>query len=241
MATINVHVQMKECCRNKLQELDQQKEQAGVRGVSLAPLGELPIERARAQIPAMRGGQSEAERTARQICARTCDAHAREHQNRSETREAAFWRDLSGAFQGRRLDPRAQQLRDRSVAAARNNPRACNQSVAEVARGYGRNDLDNMNANQQVDYMQQNWRTVDATTAQEMANRGDLVVAGLPGQGHGHVAVVTPGSGAVAPDGNFYPQVTGGALNPVAYSEGDRTAGQVWSRSDRGSVQYYTP
>jgi hypothetical protein len=241
MADIYVHRQMKECCRAKLRELDGQRRQAGLRGAPLEPLGDKPVDRARSEIPAMSGGQSAAEQTGMQLCARLCQAHAREHENKSETREASFWRDLAGAFQGTQQNPRAEQLKTNAVDAARANPRACNQSVAQVARGYGHTELDGKLANDQVAYMQENWRPVDARTAQDMANRGDLVVAGLSGSGHGHVAVVTPGSGAVAPDGNFYPNVTGGAMNPVAYSEGNKTAGQVWSRSDRGNVQYFAP
>lgn len=241
MGDIYVHTKMKECCRAKLQELDGQKRQAGIRGAPLAPLGDKPVDRAKSEIPAISGGKSAAEQTGMQICARLCQAHAREHEGKSETREASFWRDLGGAFQGTQQDARAQQLKANAVAAAKANPSACNQSVAQVARGYGRTDLDGKLANEQVTHMQENWQTVDARTAQDMANRGDLVVAGLAGSGHGHVAVVTPGSGGVAPDGNFYPNVTGGAMNPVAYSEGNKTAGQVWSRANRGSVEYFTP
>lgn len=243
MGKINVHVQMKECCRNKLEELDAQKQQAGIKGPALAPLGEMPADKAKNKIPSLKGGSSAAEKTARQICAKLCEAHAKEHDGKGEKREGAFWHDLAGAFQGKELDPKAQQLKDTSVAAARNNRYACNQSTAAVADAYGHNELDGKDANGQVAYMNDNWKTVSAQEAQERANRGELVVAGLANDGgHGHVAVVTPGSGAVAPDENFYPQVTGGAMNQqYGYSEGEKTAGQVWSRSDRGNVQYYVP
>jgi hypothetical protein len=97
-------------------------------------------------------------------------------------------------------------------------------------------------ANDQVAYMESNWKTVTAQQAQEMANAGQPVVAGLanPG-GHGHVAIVVPGDGATKPDGNFYPNIEGGAMNTQYTSHGEKTAGDVWSKSDRGSVKYYVP
>ena len=55
----------------------------------------------------------------------------------------------------------------------------------------------------------------------------------------GHVAVVYPGLGAVKAD-RFFPNVIGGAMNPKARSDGSKTAGDVWNRTDRLRVKYYT-
>ena len=99
-----------------------------------------------------------------------------------------------------------------------------------------------MLANDQVAYMEENWQEVSASDAQRLANDGELVVAGLQNaSGSGHTAIVVPGSGAKKPDGNFYPNVSGGASNPAGFSDGTRTAGDVWGTKVRGQVKYYRP
>jgi len=112
-----------------------------------------------------------------------------------------------------------------------------------VANAMGHPELNGKLANQQVDYMDKNWEAVDAKTAQERANNGDLVVAGLSDNPHGHTSIVVPGDGAVKPDGRFYPNVEGGAMNKWArdHGTGDYTAGDVWSTTDRKNVKYYVP
>ena len=84
------------------------------------------------------------------------------------------------------------------------------------------------------------WEKVSREDAMAAANQGDLVVAGLPGAPghHGHVATVLPGDGKKAGDGVVYPFVSGGGSGAGA-SDGTRTAGQVWSTSDRSHVDYY--
>ena len=108
---------------------------------------------------------------------------------------------------------------------------------------YTLSELNGKLANQQDDYMDKNWEAVDAKTAQERANNGDLVVAGLSDNPHGHTSIVVPGDGAVKPDGRFYPNVEGGAMNKWArdHGTGDYTAGDVWSTTDRKNVKYYVP
>ena len=78
----------------------------------------------------------------------------------------------------------------------------------------------------------------------ERANRGDLVVAGLPAnehstpRNHGHVAVVTTGELYRG----TYPRVWSGSLGGNAgRSMGDRSVGQIWRVDDRDRVQYFTP
>lgn len=120
------------------------------------------------------------------------------------------------------------------------HPHYCNQSVAHVTERLGIDGLDGKQAGEQVAYMRLNWGTVGARAAQDRANAGALVVAGLDGPGQVHTAIVTPGPGTTTPDGEFYPNVTcGGPLN--ARSDGSRTAADVWPPSDRGRVQYFVP
>ncbi|AKT38166.1 type VI secretion system Vgr family protein [Chondromyces crocatus] len=83
------------------------------------------------------------------------------------------------------------------------------------------------------------WEAVTREEATTYANQGDLVVAGLRNPtGSGHVAVVVPGDGRRAGDGETYPFVSGGGSRYGA-SDGSRTSGEVWNRTDRSNVEYY--
>ena len=115
-----------------------------------------------------------------------------------------------------------------------------NQSVAHVAEGLGVAALSGKMAYEQVAYMRENWSTLDARSAQERANAGGLVVAGSNGPVQAQTAIVTPGPGATAPDGAFYPTVTCGGLGN-ARSDGSRTVADVWPPATRSSVAYFVP
>jgi hypothetical protein len=118
------------------------------------------------------------------------------------------------------------------------HPDYCHQSVAHVTDRLGIAGLSGIPADQQVAYMRQNWSTVDARAAQDQANQGFVVIAGLADAGMAHTAIVTPGSGSTKLDGAFYPNVTcGGPSN--ARSDGSRTVGDVWSPLSRDNVQYF--
>ncbi len=118
------------------------------------------------------------------------------------------------------------------------HPGYCHQSVAHVTERLRIAGLGGKPADQQVAYMRQNWTTIDARAAQERANQGDVVVAGLADAGMAHTAIVTPGPGSTKLDGAFYPNVTcGGPTN--ARSDGSRTAGDVWSPLSRDNVEYF--
>lgn len=118
------------------------------------------------------------------------------------------------------------------------HPSYCHQSVAHVTDRLGIAGLGGKPADQQVAYMLQNWSTIDARAAQDQANQGFVVVAGLADAGMAHTAIVTPGAGSTKLDGAFYPHVTcGGPGN--ARSDGSRTAGDVWSPLSRDNVQYF--
>lgn len=80
----------------------------------------------------------------------------------------------------------------------------CNQAVDSIAMAMGCSDFQGKTADQIVQFMYQspNWDPVDFDHAQEMANQGALVVAGLsssdlkagdPSTTHGHVVVIRPG------------------------------------------------
>jgi len=137
--------------------------------------------------------------------------------------------------------PPAEVLRIRALEAYAVHKLFCDQSTAYIADALGYAQLNDKSANQQVAYIERQWTRVDGAMAQDLANRGALVIAGLAhSNGNGHTAVVTPGEGRHDPDGSFYPNVTNGG-SPAVQSDGSRTVGDVWSAHDRMNVRYYTP
>lgn len=71
----------------------------------------------------------------------------------------------------------------------------CNQFVSEVAAGLGFKGFEGLLANDIVDLMTSHdqWSETALNKAQELANLGTLVVAGIKEVGHGHVNIVVPG------------------------------------------------
>lgn len=71
----------------------------------------------------------------------------------------------------------------------------CNGYVAEVAELMGFKGLDMLLANEIITRISQNpqWSEIPMNKAQDLANGGALIVAGLKGETHGHVAIVCPG------------------------------------------------
>lgn len=75
----------------------------------------------------------------------------------------------------------------------------CNQAVQAVLKTLGYGMMEGMTADQMVDFLQksQEWSDVSIEKAQEMANQGSILIAGLSStelnQGHGHVVVLRPG------------------------------------------------
>lgn len=71
----------------------------------------------------------------------------------------------------------------------------CNQFVAEVAAGLGFKGLEGLIANEIVDLIASHdqWSETPLNKAQELANGGTLIIAGIKEAGHGHVNIVVPG------------------------------------------------
>jgi hypothetical protein len=75
----------------------------------------------------------------------------------------------------------------------------CNLAVSNICGVMGYKDFEGLNADQIVAKMAANpdWSLVPFENAQNMANQGSLVVAGLDGQSmgqaHGHVVIIRPG------------------------------------------------
>ncbi|MFO1086014.1 MAG: hypothetical protein U1E21_15725 [Reyranellaceae bacterium] len=135
----------------------------------------------------------------------------------------------------------ADILRIRALEAYAIHKLFCDQSTAYIADAFGYAELNDKSVDQQVAYLERQWTPVDGGTAQDLANRGMLVIAGLAhSNGNGQTAVVTPGDGRRDPDGTLYPNVTNGG-SPAVQSDGSRTVADVWSVRDRTNVRYYTP
>jgi len=152
--------------------------------------------------------------------------------------------------------------------AAVENPTSAEDSVAQVARAYEIDSLDGLDANEQVDLLSREWRKISPKMAQQLANRGQLVVAGKRGgflkrgedlardedgkpvRGLGHVAVIVPG--ALADD--EFPVAAGGSRKVVKDEDGSvtiergpafraegRRVDRIWTTTQLPLVSYYTP
>lgn len=71
----------------------------------------------------------------------------------------------------------------------------CNGYVAEVCSLYGFKGLEGMLANDIIVFLSKHpqWTATSGEKAQELANAGTLVVAGLGADPHGHVNIICPG------------------------------------------------
>lgn len=71
----------------------------------------------------------------------------------------------------------------------------CNQYVAEVCEVYGYKGMNGLLANEIIALLSASphWSEVPMDKCQELANSGALIIAGLKGEPHGHVAVICPG------------------------------------------------
>ena len=98
------------------------------------------------------------------------------------------------------------------------------------------------NADGLVDFMKnQNWTVVSSgSEAATKATAGMFVVAGLkssehnPARSNGHVAVVVSGDLYRGK----YPKAWCGSIGG-AQSQGTKSTGEIWNRTDRDSVIYY--
>jgi hypothetical protein len=76
----------------------------------------------------------------------------------------------------------------------------CNQFVTQIAEGFGHMKFKGLLANEMVDLMitSDEWCSCgNGVEAKKKADLGYLVLAGLKGNEHGHVAVVLPGEAVV--------------------------------------------
>jgi len=136
----------------------------------------------------------------------------------------------------------ADQILQNAIDAAQDESDNCSGSVREAAE-LSHIPFTQGNANDQIKWLEMEvklgrWqKSQNGVEAQGWAEEGRFVVVGFPAKRNGHVAVVVKGPLYKGK----YPTVVGGAINPVARSEGNLTVGEVFNRSDRNKVTYYTP
>lgn len=131
---------------------------------------------------------------------------------------------------------------ERSYIPGLPNRDNCSGFVKEVARALGVGVPHTADADGLIAYFEANWSPVaSGTEAARLAGTGRLVVVGLkaadhrPARGNGHVAVVVTGEFYR----QVYPPVWGGSTG-AAQSQGTKSVGEVWNRSDRDAVRYWS-
>ncbi|MDV2997636.1 MAG: hypothetical protein N4J56_007341 [Chroococcidiopsis sp. SAG 2025] len=154
---------------------------------------------------------------------------------------------------------RAEDIAKKAAEMAEKYYSACNQSMHHLAKALGY-DLPLVLANQQVDWLKNNWNTIDTMEqADALAEQGVFVIAARKANGHGHVAAIVKGNGAqrlstATGQLRWYPNIAGGALGKVPNSNGtlSEIPGKPWSRGGRtmrdawnptvvDSVEFFTP
>lgn len=96
-----------------------------------------------------------------------------------------------------------------AIAEAYDNPRFkpksgvtwCNLATEYICEKMGYNKFDGMVANEIVRTLRASleWGPIKIEEAQDYANQGRLVVAGMQSQPHGHVVVIRPGVATYSP------------------------------------------
>lgn len=117
----------------------------------------------------------------------------------------------------------------------------CSGFVKAVAKKLGIPLPETVNADGIITSISGSWQKVSsgADAAQEAAT-GAFVIVGLkaadhtPARNNGHVAIVVSGKLYK----QKYPVVWGGSTGG-AQSQGDKSVGEVWNKSDRDNVVYY--
>ncbi len=125
---------------------------------------------------------------------------------------------------------------DKSYLAGTPNKDNCSGFVQSVAAELGV-PMPRGNANAMVDGLEQSWtKLASGAEAAQKAAQGFLVIAGLKGRTYGHVAVVI--SGPLYRQ--KYPMCWCGSIaGAVGQSQGLKSVGQVWNRTDRDRLNYY--
>lgn len=129
---------------------------------------------------------------------------------------------------------------DESFIAGTRNSSNCSGFIKAVAKKMGVPLPATANADDIVDAIAAGWLRLDSgADAAQRATTGSFVIVGLksgdhsPARNNGHVALVVPGELYR----KAYPMVWCGSTGG-AQSQGTKSVGEVWNRTDRESVLY---
>ncbi len=130
---------------------------------------------------------------------------------------------------------KASALKVIMVDAYDKNPSSCSHVVSQVIQNT-KPELKwkHIQANQQIDWFNKNWKKIDLLRAYELANSGKVVVLGVKGDSHGHVMLVYPGMKKKSGGFKFLQKKTGKTLEmkPVKDADGKE---KLWPLAISGS------
>jgi hypothetical protein len=161
-------------------------------------------------------------------------------------------------------DPAAAvaQLKAACDRAYDNNLHSCSNAVYDLIKELVNPGETYRQANEFIDYWDENWKSVSLEEGFGLANRGIVVVGGLKVLGgHGHVIAIYPGT--KIPNGGYqyfykpankyltlkptgtYPRALSTSISttwPGTMSKGDKTVWDPWAKDDAFSnVEFWAP
>ena len=154
------------------------------------------------------------------------------------------------------------KLKEACDTSYMNNKSSCSNAVWDLIKALVNPGEKYKQANDFLDYWNDNWKSVDLEEGFRLANQGVVVVGGLqvPG-GHGHVIAIYPGS--KIPNGGYqyfykkankyltmpstgnYPRAMSTSLGstwPGTMSDGDKTVWDPWADDKKFAlVEFWAP
>jgi hypothetical protein len=159
-------------------------------------------------------------------------------------------------------DQAVAKLKDACDRAYANNLSSCSNAVWDLIKALVNSGEQYKQANDFIDYWDENWKSVDLEEGFKLANQGVVVVGGLQVQGgHGHVIAIYPGTKIpnggyqyfykkagkylkMPPTGN-YPRAMSTSLGstwPGTMSKGDKTVWDPWADDKKfAQVEFWAP
>ena len=153
------------------------------------------------------------------------------------------------------------KLKDACDRAYGNNLNSCSNAVWDLIKALVNPNEKYRQANDFIDYWDENWESVTLDQGFELANKGVVVAGGLQVLGgHGHVIAIYPGT--KIPDGGYqyfykrankyltlpstgmYPRALSTSISrswPGTLSKGDKTVKDPWPKEDFERVAFFAP
>lgn len=159
-------------------------------------------------------------------------------------------------------DEAVAKLKNACDHAYDNYPSSCSHAVWDVIKTVVNPGEEHKQANDFIDYWDENWKSVDLDEGFKLANQGVVVVGGLqvPG-GHGHVVAIYPGTKIsnggyqyfykklnkylTLPGTGSYPRALSTSISttwPGTMSKGDKTVWDPWADDKKfAQVEFWAP